>query len=204
MEWLKVNPDGDIEFVSEEIKLVPEVQELMTLKYNKGPGDHDGRKKYRAKNELKYMYLNYSKKGPYKDYSAEERFAEAKIDCNLPQNWQESVELQAVVKKYLKAAPSKLVRLLHTSEKVLDKLDAYLNSIDFTKTDDKGSLVHEPKAVMDTLNKLPALASTLQTLEQQANLGVIGTPKSRGDHEIGWMALNPDIENAKRTNTNTE
>lgn len=203
MEWLKINEDGEVEFVSEEIKLVPEVQELMTLKYNKGPKDADGRKKFRMKAELKYMYLNYSRRGPYRDYSPTERLEESKRDCGFDTNWKESEELKAVVAKYTKASPNKLLRLLHTSEGVLDKLDTYFQNIDFSLKDDKGALLYEPKEVMDSLNKLPRLASTLQELEQQVNLGSIGLPKSKGDHELGWMAL-PGNEHGKRTSNTDE
>lgn len=197
MEWLKLNEEGEIEFVSEEIKLVPEVQALLALKYNKGAGDVDGRKRYRAKEELKYLYLNYSAKSPYRDYTDLERLGEAKKVCSFPADWKESDEFKALLPKYLKAAPSKIERLLGTAESVLDKLEVYFKGIDFTQKDKNGALVYEPKEVMESLNKLPKLASTLQELTQQVKIGVIGVPKSKGDHEIGWMAMNDNTSKKK-------
>lgn len=189
MEWLRLNAEGEIEFVSEEVKLVPELQHLLSTKYNKQEGDKEGRKKYRALTELKYMYLVYSYKSPYRDYSDEEKVKEAKLDCGFPESWEMSTELQLVVKKYEKGSPSKLARLLKTTESVLDKLDAYYRDIDFTERDKADKLVYDPKEVMSSLKQLPGLAATLQELEQQVKLGHVGTPKSKGDHELGWMAL---------------
>lgn len=190
MEWIKINDDGEIELVSEEVKLVPELTPLMTLNYNKGPKDADGRKKFRLKNELKYLYLLYSSKSPYKDYSEKERLIEVKQDCQLADNWKESPELEALVKVYQKGSPSKLERLLRTTEGFLDKFDAYLSTIDLTEKNARDEYIHDPKKIMDALKQLPSLAQTLQDLELQVKLGNVGTPKSKGDHELGWMAMN--------------
>ncbi len=196
MDWLRLNDEGEIEFVSEEIKLVPELQTLLALKYNKGKGDQDGRKRYRALNELKYLYLVYSNKSPYKDYSDADRLQEAKLDCNFSQDWEESTELKLLIPKFLKGNQSKLARLLTTTEKVLDKLDGYFNSINLEEKNDKGDYVNDPKKVMDALKQLPGLAQTLQELEQQVKVGVVGNPRSKGDHTLGWMA---DTKQPKKT-----
>lgn len=201
MEWLRLNDDGEIEFVSEEIKLVPEMQALLALKYNKAKGDLDGRKRYRALNELKYMYLNYSIKGPYRDYSDADRLVEAKLDCSLPGEWEESTELKLLIPKYLKGSKSKLARLLTTTEGVLDKLDAYFNSINLLEKKDNGEYVNDPKKIMDALKQLPGLAQTLQELEQQVKIGSIGNPRSKGDHTLGWMA---EDQNKKKKTTTRE
>jgi hypothetical protein len=187
MEWLKINQEGIVEFASEEIKLVPEVQALLALKYNKQKGDLDGRKRYRALAELKYVYLAYSSKSPYSDYSEQERLEEAKLDCELAADWIESDELKAVVLKYQKGSMSKIERLLRTAEKVIDKLDIHLNSVDLAEKKENGEYVNKPKEIIDTLKQLPALAQTLQNLEQQVKRGVVGTMTAKGDQEPGWM-----------------
>jgi len=198
MEWLKLTEDGEIEIASEEVKLVPEMQALLTLKYNKGPKDNDGRKKYRLKSELKYLYLVYSVKSPYKDYSETERRVEALLDCKFPHDWKESDELVALIPKFLKGNQSKFVRLLATAEKSLDKLEGYLNSVDFTERKENGDLANKPKDVVDLLKTLPGLAQTLQELEQQVKLGTVGAVKSKGDNEVGWMAMsNPTTKKIK-------
>jgi hypothetical protein len=41
---------------TEEFAAMEVVQNLYKLSYNKGPGDHDGRKRYRATREIVYVY----------------------------------------------------------------------------------------------------------------------------------------------------
>ena len=189
MEWLKINTEGEVEFNSEEIKLIPELQSILSLKYNKQKGDLDGRKRYKALAELKYLYLVHSSKSPYRDYSDLERLDEAKKDCNFSQDWEESTELKLLIPKFIKGNQNKLARLLATTEKVLDKLDFYFNNIDLQERDEKGAYVNDPKKVMEVLKQLPSVASTLQELERQVKVGSVGTPKSKGDHELGWEGL---------------
>jgi hypothetical protein len=187
MEWININAEGEVEFVSDEIKLVPEVQALLALKYNKGKGDADGRKKSRAMAELKYMRLAYSPRSPYSDYSEHERIEEAKKDCEFPEGWTESPEFAAALPKYLKGAPNKIERLLRTTEKFLDKFENHLNSLDLSEKKESGEYVNKPGDIIKTLQQLPALAQTLQELERQVRQGSVGVPKSRGDHETGWL-----------------
>lgn len=198
MEWIRLNKDNEIEFVSEEVKLVPEVQTLLSLKYNKGAKDHDGRKKYRALNELAYMYLAYSPKSPYKDFYEDERIQEARLDRNLPIDWHESPELRAVIAKYAKGVVNKVTRSLGTVEKFLEKFEKHLNDIDLDERNATGGLVHNPKAIMDTLGRLPDFLQTIQELERQAKSDTIATVKSKGDHELGLMAINKNITKPKQ------
>lgn len=194
MEWLKINAEGELEFVAEEVKLVPEVQALLSLKYNKGPKDHDGRKRYRAMEELRYMYLAYSPKSPYKDYLEDERTKEAKDDCKFPDSWTESAELQACIAKYKKGTISKITRSLNTVERFLEKFEKHLNSIDLDERTQMGALIHDPAKVMTTLSKLPQFLKTIQELEMAAKNDLVVTPSSKGDHELGWMAVTKPVE----------
>ena len=178
---------GEVEFVTEEVKLVPEVQALLTLEYNKKEGDAQGRFKKRAKEEIKYLCLAYSTKSPYRDYSSKERLEEARKDCKFPADWEESTQLKLLIPKFIKGTKSKTGRLLSTVENFLEKFEAHLNSIDLNERNSSGGVVHDPAKVMTTLRQLPGMAQTIQELEQQVNLGLVGTPRSKGDHEIGWM-----------------
>lgn len=201
MEWLKVTEDGNVEFVSEEVKLVPEIQALLTLKYNKDKGDNSGRKRSRGLDELRYMYLSYSPKSPYRDYSEEERAEEAKKDCGFPPDWQESTELKLAIAKFSKGSVSKVGRLLATVNKFLEKFEKHLNTIDLNERNNNGGLIHDPAKILSTLSQLPKTAQTIQELEQQIKLGHVGTPKSKGDHELGWMAMS---EQSPRVNEEQE
>lgn len=198
MEWIKINTDGEVEFESEEVKLVPEVQAVYSLKYNKGPKDHEGRKRTRALEELRYMYLAYSPKSPYKDFYADERIVEAKTDCRFPTGWKESDELKALIEKYIKGTPSKVTRSLNTVEKFLEKFETHLNKINLDERNASGGLVHDPAKVMNTLKALPDFLMTIQELERAAKNDIIASPKSKGDHELGWMAINKSNSRPKQ------
>ncbi len=187
MEWLRINDEGEVEFVSEEVKLVPEVQAILTLNYNKGKGDIDGRKKHRAKLECKYMCLGYSPRSPYKDYSEAERLVEAKLDCKFPADWVMSPELKALIPEFEEGTKNKVGRLLKTVTKFIDKFETHLNSIELNERNASGGLIHKPTDIMATLERLPRLAETLQELENQAKLGVIVKQNVKGDHQPGWM-----------------
>lgn len=189
MEWLRLNEDDEVEFVMEEVRLVPEIQTMMTLKYNRQPGDVDGRKKTRAKQEFKYMYLVYSRKSPYADYSEEERVIEAKRDCKFPESWKEGEELKEAIAKYLKGSVNKITRSLKTTERFLEKFEEHLNKINLDERKGNGDLVHDPKGIMATLKQLPGFLETIHELEKQALHGIIGSARSRGDQELGWTAI---------------
>jgi len=193
MEWIKINEDDEVEFLADEIRLVPEIQTLRSPGYNKlFPGDNDGRKKLRAKQELKYLYLAYSPKSPYRDYSLTDRIAESRLDCKLPETWNESPELKLLISKFNKGSLTKTGRLLETVTKFLEKFEKHLNTIDLDERSANGGIVHDPKKILDTLNQLPRLAGTIQELEQQVKYGLISNTKVKGDHELGWSGVNPD------------
>lgn len=188
MEWISLDDDGEIEFVSEEVKLVPELQNLLSLKYNKGPKDADGRKRIRAKQELKYLYLAYSSKSPYRDYYKEEKIAEARSDCEFDSSWKESPELTALIEKFSKGPSNKTTRSLQTVEEFLEKFEKHLKSVDLNERTSAGTIVHDPSKIMNTLKSLPDFLITIKELERQAKNDTIRTVKSKGDHELGWMA----------------
>lgn len=205
MEWLKLNEEGELEFVMEEAKLVPEVQAMLTLNYNKSPGDIAGRKRYKALTELRYMYLVYSPKSPYRDYLSEkEKIDEAKQDCGFSSTWVESKELKDVIQKYLKGNENKITRSLRLVEKFLDKFETHLLGIDLNERTTNEGLVHAPAAIMKTLQELPRFLSTLQELEQQARLGLVAAPTSKGDHELGWIAITKDSGRRKEKRSDQE
>lgn len=178
MDWLKVNDAGEIEFVTDEVKLVPEMKSLLAKSYDK---------KGRAKQELMYLFLAYSYKSPYKDYSEQERLQQAKLDCHFPNEWEESTELKLLIPKFKLGTTNRASRLLGTVVKFLDKFENHLNSINLDERTAAGGLVHSAKNIMDTLKQLPGMAETLTELERQARTDIVKKVSSKGDHELGWI-----------------
>ena len=199
MDWIRVNDDGEVEILTEEVKLIPEFAALMSLAYNKGPKDADGRKKYRLKTELKYLYLAYSPKSPYKDYSEKERLAEARLDCGYGPDWKESDELKLLIPKFQRGAQNKIARSIQTINRFLDKFEEFLNTLNLNERNLSGGLVHNPKAIMQTLEELPELAIKLAELERQARQDTVQRVGSKGDHELGWLNKGNNKTVKKRT-----
>lgn len=201
MDWLKINESGDIEFNSQEVKLVPEVQALLALNYNKEKGDLDGRKRYRAKREFKYLYLVHSTKSPYKDYFEKERIEEAKTDCQLTSTWVESPELTALIPKFLKGNANRVTQSFNRTIKFLEKFQDHLDKINLNERTEAGAVIHKPKEIMQTLQELPGFLMKLEEMEKQVRNGIVTTPTSKGDHELGWMAMNGDVTKKKTKQT---
>lgn len=178
MDWLKITDTGEIEFVTDEVKLVPEVKALLAKSYDK---------KGRAKQELMYLFLAYSYKSPYKDYSEHERLQQAKTDCQFPNDWEESTQVKLLIPKFKQGTTNRASRLLGTVSKFLDKFELHLNSIDLNERTAAGAIVHSPKGIMDTLRQLPGMAETLTELERQARTDIVKKISSKGDHELGWI-----------------
>lgn len=200
MDWLKLNEEGEVEFIMEEVKLVPEIQTLLQWNYNKGyKGDIQGRKRTRALAEMKYMYLNYSPKSPYREaYTEKERYDEAKKDTGFSEHWVESEELKALIVKYTKGTTSRVTKSLRLVERFLEKFETHLENIDLNERTANEGMVHKPSDIMKTLQELPRFLATLQELEQQSRIGIVSTPTSKGDHELGWMAITKDNGKRKR------
>jgi len=199
MEWFKITEEGEIEFVTEEVKLVPEVKAILTREYNTETGDAQGRKRNRAKRELKFLILNYSPKSPYRDYSENERIEEAIIDCKLPKDFKPSDELLALVPKFLEGRKSRAERSLTSANKFLDKLEAHLEKVNLDERSASGGVVHDPQKIMKTLENIPLFAMKIEEYERQIRQGITASPTSKGDHELGWMAMNgmPDPKRPK-------
>lgn len=204
MEWCRINEDGEIEFNSEEVKLVPEVKAILAVNYNKGmKGDSSGREKLRAKTEVKYLYLRYSNKSPYRDYDEKEQIEEAKKDCGFSEHWVESPELQALIPKFIKGNTSIEERALNTAKKFLQKFENHLNDITLDERNASGGLVHDPGKIMKTLEQLPSFLLKIGEFQRQISQGTVANPTSKGDHEIGWMAMG-DHNDGQRKGTNRE
>lgn len=189
---VRVDDDGEVIGIEDEYKVMPEFKALWTLDYNKGPRDHDGRKRLRAKSELLYMWSMYSPRTPYRDYSEKDREEQSREDSSLPPEWEPSKELSVAIEKYKKCTETRFYKLLLGAEKAIDKVRDYLNTVDLTQTTSGGSLVNHPTDVMRVISDLPKMAAALKSLEEQAKYDIVSTSKSKGDHEVGWMAISEE------------
>lgn len=187
-EILRINEDGEVEITNEGVELIEVVKVLKSLNYNKQQGDHDGRKRLRLKNELKYVFLVHHPRSPYREYSDSEKDIEAKLEIGLPSDWVMSTELKLFITKFRDYTYTRLMKLLDAAEKAIDKVRDYLEKVDFSERTGTGNVVNHPTDIMKLIADMPKVASGLRELQQQAKTQMVGArSKSRGDHETGWI-----------------
>jgi hypothetical protein len=189
---------GEVEFSREECEKIPEFRTLLTYKYNKQPGDADGKKRVRANSEITYIWFMYSRFSPFVEYSEEERHTEALLCAELPTKWQPSDELKAAIDKYVQTNWTRILRLVMAAEKAIDKLRGFFENVDFTKKDDKGALVYKPSEVIRAIVDLDKVANGLDKLANRQKHEVKEGSATRGGQEDGWIMDKTEYEDTRR------
>ena len=92
--------DYEAKINKEEALLIPEFKALFKLKYNKGKGDVDGRKRIRGGKEITYIYFMKDYKSEHANFTNDERHSESLKDSELPANYKISKQLEAALEKY--------------------------------------------------------------------------------------------------------
>lgn len=192
---LKISPDGEFEgFEDNEVTQMPEFKAMLSLNYNKQPGDIDGRKRSRAHKEFLYLFYRRDPRSAYREYEDKDREEESKLTAGLPSDWLPSPEFRAVEQKYLSCVTTRYMKLLNAAEKAVDKVRSFLDTVDLTERTTSGSFVVSPKQIIEVIENLPKVAAGLKQLQEQAAYNQVST-KSRGDKEIGWLAEDHGITN---------
>lgn len=185
---LRKNPDtGVIEFDREECEKIPEFRALLTYKYNKQPGDTEGKKRTRANSELTYMWFMHSRLSPYTEYSEEERHVESLLCADLDETWRPSDEYKAAASKYIETNRTRILRLVMAAEKAIDNLRSFFENVDFNLKDDKGALVYKPSEVIKAIVDLDKVANGLDKLAQRQKHEAKEGSATRGGQEDGWI-----------------
>ena len=172
--------------LSDEALLVEEFRILHSLNYNKQPGDTQGRERRRAIAECKYIYHRYDYRSEFSEYGDEERHVEALIAAGLPEDYTFSPELKACIDRFIELQDTRMLKVLTTAEKALDKLRLYLDSIDFSEKDKNDNLVHKPKEIMASIADLGNINKKLKELRKLVKAELKETATLRGDHEGGF------------------
>lgn len=204
MEKILIVEDGVPRLLRDELELIPEFAALFTRKYNSSvEGDMDGRKRLRAQKELVYLWFTYSLSSPFKEYSDDERRSEALACAELPTTFRESPELRAAIDKYLSINESRVLKLIRSANKVIDKLRGFFEAVDFTQKAENGQLIYKPSEVMKAIIDLDKVAVGLEKLEQREKNEVKEGSTNRGAQEDGWI-MESTNGNTKRDSTNSE
>lgn len=188
MRLFTIGEDFTVELNKEWILLIPEFKVLVHR--DKGgkesPGDYDGRKKLKAKRELAFIYFDLDFTSPLYHWDEFERRQEAMKYAGLKEKDMDA-ELMAAHSRYnellLQSAPS--LKTLRALEKSLTAFNAHLESVDFTKTDKKGELVHDPGQYLGNMKKINEGFDAIDKFRKRVIEEMKGDQSIRGSNTLG-------------------
>lgn len=188
--FLYDNATGSIKLDLHEILLVKEFGDLWDVNRNKCKEDPSGSKRIRAWKEFKYIWLYADWKSPYQQYLESEKHMAALKDSGLTeQEWKDPV-FRAAVRKYIDIKESsRVLTLLKTGYRVLEKLRVSLDNIDLEERDPMTNKpIWKAKDVLDSIGSIGPMMDKLKELELNYKQELMeSSSKLRGDTQPGFM-----------------
>ena len=182
------NDNGEVILEKGEILLIREFAALMENKRNICKEDSTGEKHLRAYREFTYIWLAIDWESFYKDYSEQERHQEALKDANLSEEeWNDPV-FRAACRKYRELQESiRSIRMLHSSQKMVDKFIDYFDAVDPQERDDQsGKPIWKVKDMQSELANLPKVLDELKEVEQRVKKEMEEQSQIRGGAVEGF------------------
>lgn len=188
--FLYDNATGSLKLNTYEILLVKEFEALWDLDRNKCPEDKSGEKRLRAWREFKYIWLFVDWKSPYQQYLEMEKHKAAMEDSGLSdEEWNDSI-FRAAVRKYIEIkGSSRVLSLIKTANRTLEKMRVYLDNIDLEERDPiNNKPIFKAKDVLADLASIDDVAKKLKELELNYKKDIMeASSKLRGDVAEGFM-----------------
>lgn len=159
---------GKVELEDGNILLIKEFKDLMDDERNICDKDPSGKKHLRAFREFTYIWLAIDWNSLYKDYSEQERHQESLKDAELTESEWNDPTFRAACRKY-KALQnsSRAIKILHASQRMVDRITDYFNQVDPQERDEiSGKPIWKVKDLQAELSNIPKLLSELQEVEQ--------------------------------------
>lgn len=188
--FLYDNATGSLKLNTYEILLVKEFAALWDLDRNKCSEDPTGKKRLRAWKEFKYIWLFVDWKSPYQQYREMEKHKASLDDSGLStEEWDDPI-FRAAVRKYIEIKDSsRILSLIKTAFRTLEKMRVSLDNIDLEERDPiNNKPIWKAKDILDSIGSIGTMADKLKELELNYKKDLLSTQKkSRGDHEEGFM-----------------
>ncbi len=175
------------DIVKSEIVISPHVLAVPAIKRI---WDRDKSKsKEKAYKEISYIVFMYDFHSPYRDLPQLERESTIKQHIFKEEKWEPDVQLKEAVEVYRQLQETPLTRLLSAHMNNVDKLTAYLNTIDFNGKDFEDAS-KTADSMMKGMEKAGSIIKSLSLLRKQVQTDVAETT-ARGQTDIGYFEL-PD------------
>lgn len=185
--FLYDNSTGTLSLNVYEILLVKEFEKLYDTSRNKCKEDPTGIHRLRAWREFKYIFLMLDFKSPYLEYIEQDRHEQALKDSEMTLEEWEDPDFKAACRKYMEIKDSsRVLSLIKTAFRTLEKLRVFLDNIDFTDVDGNGKYLNDPKKILESISQIGKMRDNLKELElsykkdQESKV-----TKYRGDAELG-------------------
>jgi len=179
MRLFRLDDDYSVVPEQETVMLIPEFKALWSMKYNANKKDSVGRKRYRARKELVYLYFYCDYRSEYSEFSEEERHIASLDAAELPQDYRLSKELQSAKDRYIDIQETRELRLLKSAYDTIDKLRDYFNDVEVTD--------ENATKVLNNLGKIGEALAGIKRLEEQARKYQKGDGAIRGNQETGLL-----------------
>lgn len=187
--FLYNNSTGSLELNTHEILLVKEFEALWDINRNKCVEDPTGKKRLRVWKEFKYIWLFVDWKSPYQQYLEMEKHNAAMEDSGLTdEEWQDPI-FRAAVRKYIEIKDSsRILSLIKTAHRTLEKMRVFLDNIDL---DERDPMTNKPiwkgKDILDNIGSIGTMTDRLHDLEEKYKKDLLENAKTlRGDREIAY------------------
>ena len=171
-----------------EYGILLEFKTLWDPERNKCKEDPKGLKRLRAWKEFKYIWLMIDWKSPYQQYLEQERHLAALEDSGLTDDEWNDPDFRAACRKYQEIKDSsRILSLIKTAYRTLEKMRVSLDNIDFEERDNNLKPIFKPKDVLADIASIGTMADKLKELELSYKKDLLTTTsKNRGDVEEGF------------------
>lgn len=188
--FLYDNATGSLKLNVHEILLVKEFEALWDLNRNKCSEDPTGIKRLRAWREFKYIWLFADWKSPYQQYLEMEKHKASMEDSKLSEEEWNDPLFRAAVRKYMEIKDSsRILSLIKTALRTLEKMRVSLDNIDLEERDPiNNKPIWKAKDILGDIASIGTMADKLKELELNYKKDLLSNQKkARGDYEEGFM-----------------
>lgn len=183
------NAENKLRIEEYSILLVKEFNDLWDIQRNKCKEDKTGKLRLKAYKELTYIYLTLDFKSPYFQYLEKDKHEAALDDSGLTEEDLKDECFLAAYHKYQELQNADpILSLIKTAYKTLQKMQVFLDSIDFEEdVDQDGRPLYKPKDVIADLKSIKDMRKELKDLEltHKKDLAESGL-RVRGEVELGF------------------
>lgn len=182
--------DGELDLNKEWLHMIPEFSIILHRVW-KCEGDADGRKKTMQKKIFKYIWLTIDYASPLFTWQKDARCLEAMAQQNLKSGDIEHPTIVAAIEyyEYLQSESVPELKALKGMYASLDKMNEFLEHIDFKAEDKQGKPKYTPSTVTRAIKDINMAYDAIATMEHRVTerLKKEGGNTIRGTATLGGM-----------------